>query len=217
MATALQVAIRALNVLLGAMTVTAPSATQPGFQFVAGGSTYMAFAFAPSGSTEQQQVRYGRTSKMLGLNRATFGYTTDPNTGGQSGAPTYWTAANGGPPDLIFTDYIDVVSQALSNYKEAKDGSSSISSPGSVIARIWTTETTPLVAPASSAQPNDPSSIGSGPISLVKTWVIPNWSQWSPNQAINTIDITLLDMYGAVIPWNSTYATEWSATLTLSE
>jgi hypothetical protein len=216
-ATALQVAIRALDPLLGAMTVTAPSATVRGFQFSAGGSTYMAFIFAASGSTEQQQVRIGRTAKLLGLNRATFGFPTDPNTGAQSSTITYWVAANGGVPDLIYTDYVDVVSQALSNYKDAKDGASSIQAPSSVIGRIWLTETTPLAAPAANGLPNDPNNIGSGPFSLVKTWYTPNWSQWSPNDSLTSIDITLLDMFGEVIPWNTTFATEWSATLTLSE
>jgi hypothetical protein len=153
----------------------------------------------------------------MGLNRATFGYSVDPNTGGQSGAPAMWAAANGGSPSLIYTDYVDIVSQALTNYKDAKDGNSALGSPGGVIARIWLTETTPNVAPASGTAPNTASNIGSGPISLVKTWANPNWCQWSPNQTIDTIDIALIDMFGRPIPWNTSFATEWSATLTLTE
>ena len=218
MATQLQTSIRAINVLLGAATVTAPSATFPGFQFAAGGSTYMSFVFGGTGTTEQQQLAIGRMAKMLGLSRSTFGYTPDPNVAGQpTTAPVQWAAANGGAPDLIYTDYVDIVSQALTNYKDAKDDNSSLASPGAVIGRIWLTETTPITAPAANAQPNEPNNIGSGPFTMVKTWTSPNWCQWSPNQALNTIDITLLDMFGIPIPWNSAFATEWSGTLTLSE
>jgi len=218
LATALQVQIRAINVLLGAATVTAPSATIPGFQFVAGGSTFMAFAFGILGTTEQNQTRFGRTARMLGLNRATFGYTPEINTAGQPlGAPVMWATANGGVPNLIYTDYVDVVSQQLTNYKAAKDGNSSIASPAGVIARIWLTEATPLVPPAANALPLRPAATGSGPFSLVKSWLNPNWSQWSPNQTLNSVDITLLDSYGVVIPWSPSFSTEWSATLTFSE
>jgi hypothetical protein len=218
MATQLQTSIRNINVLLAAATVTAPSATFPGFQFSAGGSTFMSFVFGGPGTTEQQQVAIGRMAKLLGLNRACFGYASDPNPGGQpTTAPVQWAAANGGSSDLIYTDYVDVVSQSLTNYKDAKDDNSSLASPGAVLGRIWLTETTPLVPPAPNAQPNEPSNIGAGHLSLVKTWINPNWCQWSPNQALNTIDITLLDMFGIPIPWNSSFATEFSATLTLTE
>lgn len=217
LATALQVAIRALDVLLGAMTVTAPSATIPGFQFVAGGSTYMAFTFGPAGTTEQSQVRFGRLGRMVGLNRATYGYPTDPNTTGQPGAPAMWALANGGLPNMLYTDYVDIVSQSITNYKDAKDANATLGSPVGVLGRIWLTENTSVNAPAPNGQPNSPANISSGPISLVKTWYNPNWSQWSPNQTLNTIDITLIDSYGQVLPWNSTFATEWSATLTLTE
>jgi hypothetical protein len=138
----------------------------------------------------------------------------DLNTGAQtSGAPTYYLSASGSAPNLLPTDYVDVVSTALTNYKDAKDANSSVGSPGAVIARIWLTEGTVN----QSSTPEDPLYVGSAPLTVTKTWSNPNWSQWSPNQTINAVDIRLLDMYGDTLNWSSTNATEWSATLTLTE
>jgi hypothetical protein len=219
MATILQSQIRAADVLLGAATVTAPTATINGFQFAAGGSTYMCFIFSGSATvTEQTQSRYGRTARLCGIGRQAFGYTDLPaGADFQTAPPVMWTGAVGGPPNLIYTDYIDIVSQQLTNYKVAKDANSSIASPTGVIGRIWLTEGTLMVPPANNAQPNGPVNIGSGTFSLVKTWTHPNWCQWSPNQTLSSIDITLLDMFGTPIPWTPQASTEWSATLTFSE
>jgi hypothetical protein len=121
-----------------------------------------------------------------------------------------------GPPNFRQTDYVDIVSQALTNYKDTKDGNSSIASPGSVIGRIWLTEY-PLSGQAAGLGWPQDGMWGMSPMNFTKTWQSPNWSQWSPNAAINTVDITLLDMWGQPLYWSDTYPTEWSATLTVSE
>jgi hypothetical protein len=142
-----------------------------------------------------------------------LGYA-DINNGAQtSGVPTYYLTASGSAPNLLPTDYVDIVSTALTNYKDAKDANSSVASPGAVMGRIWLTEGAVNV----SYNPVDPTNVGDSPITVTKSWSNPNWCQWSPNQTINAIDIRLLDMYGDTLPWSSVNATEWSATLTLTE
>jgi hypothetical protein len=69
----------------------------------------------------------------------------------------------------------------------------------------------------SQGTPADTTTIGVSPITVTKTWTHPNWSELSPNQTINSIDIKLLDMWGDVIQWSSANPTEFSATLTLTE
>jgi hypothetical protein len=210
-----QALIRAANVLLANVTVTYTDATnafsftlsQPGY--------YMSFFFGTNvGTTEATQIQIGRTARTFGLNRACFGFTPDINTTGQPPANnTLWVSATGGPINLLPTDYVDVVSASLTNYKDAKDANTSLASPGAVMGRIWLTES----AVADPLAPAPLTAIGSQPIAVMKNWVNPNWCQWSPNQTINSIDITLLDMWGQNIPWSSTYPTEWSATLTMTE
>jgi hypothetical protein len=137
------------------------------------------------------------------------------NTGG-----TWGTAAAQiivlGVPNMLPTDYVDVSSQALTNYKDTKDANSSIQSPGSILGRIWLTENWISNQTGANGIP-DPNLAGVTPINFCKTWISPNWSQWSPNQAINSVDITLLDMWGQPLFWTPTYQTEWSATVTVTE
>ena len=144
-----------------------------------------------------------RTFRLLGINTSgTWGVTPSPSI-------------QLGIPNLLPTDYVDIVSSALTNYKDTKDANSSVQSP-SPIGRVWLTEGYGNAQASGNGYP-DPNILGSAPANFCKTWQNPNWSQWSPNQAINAVDITLLDMFGQPLFWSVTYQTEWSATLTVTE
>ena len=221
----IQTSVRALGTVGGAsfaaFTCTAPTLPGDGFTFDTGAvGTYMAIAMDGPAATlippasDAIQTMNLRCGRNLGFNRAMYGYTPEANGPTQSSNPTLWRNAQGGPPNFLITDYVDIVSQQLSNYKDAKDANTSESSPMGVIGRIWLVEDAVDVAGTTGY---DVTEVGTGPISLVKNWQHPNWSQWSPNQTINSIDITLLDMFGYPIYWSTTYQTEWSMTLTLTE
>jgi hypothetical protein len=217
LAAQLQVQLRAANAALNTCTVLAPrvagNVNGDGFLFNSGSAfVFMAVVLA-TGTTEAVLLQRLRCLRTLGFTRPMLGYA-DVNNGAQtSGAPTYYVSAAGSAPNLLPTDYVDIVSTALTNYKDAKDANSSVASPGAVVGRIWLTEG---VANQSSL-PADSTNVGGDPITVTKTWSNPNWSQWSPNQTINAVDIRLLDMYGDTLIWSSVNATEWSATLTLTE
>ena len=197
--------------------VLAPRATgnEYGDGFLVGTGSPLVFmtVILPLGVTEAAQLQRLRTLRTLGFTRPILGYPDINTTGQTSGVPTYWVEAPGAAPNLLPTDYVDIVSTALTNYKDAKDANSSVSSPGAVIGRIWLTEG----SVNQSNDPADPANVGDSPLTVTKTWTNPNWCQWSPNQTINAIDIRLIDMYGITLPWSSSNATEWSATLTLTE
>lgn len=217
LAAQLQIQLVAANAALSAATVKAPRAagneTSDGFLVNTGSAfVFMAVVLA-TGVSEATQLQRLRCLRTLGFTRPMLGYL-DVNTGAQtSGAPTFYVQEVGSAPNLLPTDYVDVVSTALTNYKDAKDANSSVGSPGAVIGRIWLTEGSVNV----SYDPVDPTNVGDSPLTVTKSWSNPNWCQWSPNQTVNSIDIRLLDMYGDTLPWSSTNATEWSATLTLTE
>jgi len=217
LAAELQVQLRAANLALNSATVIAPfqagNLNNDGFLVNTGsGVVYMAVILA-TGVTEAVQLQRLRCLRTLGFTRPMLGYP-DVNTGGQtSGVPTYYLQASGTAPNLLPTDYVDIVCTALTNYKDAKDANSSVASPGAVMGRIWLTEGTTN----QSWSPADPTNVGGESITVTKSWSSPNWSQWSPNQTINAIDIRLLDMWGDTINWSSMSGTEWSATLTLTE
>ena len=217
LAAQLQVQLRASNAAMNAATVIAPRDTGntfgDGFLVNTGSAfVFMAVVLA-TGVTEAVQLQRLRCLRTLGFTRPMLGYPNLNTTGQTSAAPTYYVQASGSAPNLLPTDYVDIVSTALTNYKDAKDANSSVSSPGAVIGRIWLTEGAVNV----SYDPADPANVGDSPLTIIKTWSNPNWSQWSPNQTINAIDIRLLDMYGETLDWSNANATEWSATLTLTE
>ena len=217
LATQLQVQLRAANASLNAATVIAPRSVGnqagDGFKVNTGsGFVYMAVRLGTV-LTESVMLQKLRCFRTLGFTREMLGYPDINNAGQTTANGTYYVEANGSAPILLPTDYVDIVSTALTNYKDAKDANSSVSSPGAVIGRIWLTEGAVNVSNA----PDDSTNVGESTITVIKTWSSPNWCQWSPNQTINAIDIRLLDMYGNTLPWSSANATEWSATLTLTE
>lgn len=217
LAAQLQVQLRAANLTLNTSTVIAPRDTGntsgDGFKVNTGSGVVFMAVNLPLGLSEAETLRRLRCLRTLGFTRPMLGYA-DVNTGGQtSAAPTYYVEANGSAPNLLPTDYVDIVCTALTNYKDSKDANSSVASPGAVMGRIWLTED----AVNASYFPSDLTNVGDSPITVTKSWSNPNWCQWSPNQTVNAVDIRLLDMYGDTIDWSSTNATEWSATLTLTE
>jgi hypothetical protein len=216
LATELQTLIVNSNPALAQAFVLAPYAVgndgNSGFRFGTGDpAVFMALLIRP-GQTQVQTLNRLRAFRTLGVNRSLLGYPIINDTDTLE-TPTYYIEAAGSAPNLLVTDYIDIVSTALTNYKDAKDANSSIGSPGAVLGRIWLVE-------SATNNSNDPESllnIGSRPITVMKTWTNPNWCQWSPNQTLNSLDIRLLDMFGNTVAWNGVNGTEWSATLTFTE
>ena len=230
MAITLQTEMLAVAPELGAsFTVTAPNTLNPaapadtlvpGFTFNTNDvAIEMIFLYGGSpGTSLSGQVRVAKTFRMLGMNRALLGLSPAFNTSGQPTADgTPYQGATGTVPNFLPTDYVDVVSQNLTNYKDAKDTNSTVQAPGGVLARIYLTECPLTWASSTNGVPVDATVLGFTSMSFCKTWQNPNWSQWSPNQTINTIDVRLLDMWGEQLFWSSSFPTEWSATLTLTE
>jgi hypothetical protein len=192
---------------LPAATVIAPASQTSAFisryttGFIISSGSVAEIQLVPGLSNQSTATanNYGRVWRMLGVNNQALATTLTLGT-----------------PNLRPTDYVDIVSNTLTNYKDTKDANSSVQSPGGVIGRIWLSEAWVNSQTATNGYP-DPNLAGTGPLALTKTWVNPNWSQWSPNQSISSIDFTLLDMWGNPLFWSSTYPTEWSATLTVTE
>jgi len=241
MGAVLQALFRASNANLSGLTVTAPQtqATAPpasaivpvGYTIATNtATTTLAFSIyvdasgALATAGEAVFLNFQRTARMIGANKASYGYASEniqpsfpaiPGVGTGSYPPVAVASFTMGVPNFRPTDYIDIVSKSLTNYKDTKDSNTAdaIIQP---IGRIWLTEY-PLSGQTSAYGWPQDGMWGMSPMTFTKNWINPNWSQWSPNQAINNIDITLLDMWGNPLFWNSTFNTEWSATLTVTE
>jgi hypothetical protein len=216
LATELQTLIVNSNAALAQAFVLAPYAVgndgNSGFLFGTGDPlVFMAILIRP-GLNELQTTNRLRCFRTLGINRFLLGYPIVSNTDTLE-TPTYYIEARGSAPNLLVTDYVDIVSTALTNYKDAKDANSSLASPGAVLGRVWLVES----ATNNSNDPDFLNNIGSRPITVIKTWTNPNWCQWSPNQSLTALDIRILDQFGNRVDWNGVNGTEWSATLTFTE
>ena len=208
------------------LTVTGPSSQaglgspiQVGYT-IATNVVATTIVFTTQSATPAAGTVVAKTLRLIGATRQALGLNEIPPYPAQTvipfPPPIPLTNFVLGPPNFRQTDYVDIVSQALTNYKDTKDGNSSIASPGSVIGRIWLTEY-PLSAQASGLGWPQDGMWGMAPMNFTKTWTSPNWSQWSPNSAINTVDITLLDQWGNPLFWSDQYPTEWSATVQVTE
>lgn len=221
LAAAMQVIIRAATTVLttpSAFTVSAPSnpstlpssgLVQTGFILSTGTTDTIVFNTPPSNSTDALLAQTFKFYKLIGTNQLSF-------TGFPSNIPTanLYTFS----PNWLPTDYIDVVSKALTNYKDVKDSNSNEQAVQGVIARVYLSDN--FVSGTTANSMMDPNPVGSAPFTFTKKWSNPNWCQWSPNQAINQLDFKLLDMWGDILPWTNTKAclnTEWEITLLASE
>jgi hypothetical protein len=96
-------------------------------------------------------------------------------------------------PLFLYTPYIDIYSDALTNYQKVKDTSSAVSSRKGLVARIYLSNT-------SSIQTTSPNgALGTSPFVATYDFKSPKVIGWSPDTAINSLDFQLRDCYGDLL------------------
>jgi hypothetical protein len=116
-------------------------------------------------------------------------------------------------PTLIYTSYVDVISNKLSQFMRVKDSETSWSPDTSVITRIYLTNQGTITAPTvqyTDLSGNQPLqkilfqefAVGSRPFILNYTPQTPKHIKWSPDQAVVDFDIRVVDEYGDRLPWD---------------
>jgi hypothetical protein len=116
-------------------------------------------------------------------------------------------------PTLIYTSYVDVISNKLSQFMRVKDSETSWSPDTSVITRIYLTNQGTITAPTvqytdlSGNAPNqtigfEEFAVGSRPFILNYTATTPKHIKWSPDQAVVDFDIRVVDEFGDQLPWD---------------
>jgi len=207
MATQLQVLIRAATG--NAAFSVATNTLAGGFTFATNTADVFAIAFGsplPVLWTEDQQQLYYRTARMLGAGRISFGFPTET-----APVTNFQTSVNTFCPNLLFTDYIDIVSSTLCKFKRVKDTNSTDTAQSDVIARVY------LCAQDTRENMGQGDAYGSRPFVINVGYKNINWCKWSPEESLQQIDITLLDMFGNPLPWTTAYGTEFQMTLLASE
>jgi len=218
-----QTLIRAGALTPTAFTVTfSPSGVVGGLagQFVfstnvAGDTFALQFPVTIGGGSEILATIGFRTAKL-------FGFGDEAYIAGVGGSGT----VIGRTPNLLYTDYVDICSRALTKFKRVKDTNSTDLATQDVIARIYLTSANTSTDPATNSSTAALSATGgTAPASVPMTflpiintsWITPNFNKWSVEETLSSIDFQLYDMYGNPLYWNADWNTEFQATLTVSE
>jgi len=111
-------------------------------------------------------------------------------------------------PNFLYTPYIDIYSDVLTNYQNIKDTNTSVEKPKGLVARIYVSGTGQIQATGSV------SALGTAPFVMTSDLNTPKIIRWTPDVAVPSIDFQLLDQYGEFIPGASEgYSTEFQMTL----
>jgi hypothetical protein len=111
-------------------------------------------------------------------------------------------------PNFLYTPYIDIYSDVLTNYQNIKDTNTSVEKPKGLVARIY------LSGVSNPVPQTGTTALGSTPFVMTADLNTPKVIQWSPDVAVPSIDFQLRDCYGELIPGDSErYPTEFQMTL----
>jgi hypothetical protein len=152
------------------------------------------------------------------------------------------TQISGSIAQFLYTPYIDLYSDSLTNYQRLKDTDTSVSRRKGLIARMYlsgvgspqatysydNTTTYDLTADAvpvplqitGTSQTNNSTALGSAPFIATYDMNSPKVIKWSRDTAINSLDFQMRDCYGDLLPVNAdtvnayeSFNTEWQMTL----
>ena len=111
-------------------------------------------------------------------------------------------------PNFLYTPYIDIYSDVLTNYQDVKDTNTSVSKLKGMVARIYLSGTgqNQVVVPTSA--------LGTNSFVMTADLNSPKVIKWTPDVAVPSIDFQLYDQYGDLIPGaKEGYSTEFQMTL----
>lgn len=127
------------------------------------------------------------------------------------------TIANGVPsaiqnsydyPNFLYTPYIDIFSDVLTNYQDVKDTTTAATKFKGLIARVY------LSGTGNIQNTVGVSALGSEPYVMTADLNNPKIIQWSPDVAVPSIDFQLYDQYSELIPGPAEgFSTEFQMTL----
>lgn len=112
------------------------------------------------------------------------------------------------PPCFLYTPYIDIFSDVLTNYQTIKDSNTQVSCFKGMVARIY-------LSGNGNVQPTTPTAaLGTQPFVVTADLNSPKIIKWTPDVAVPSIDFQLRDCWGDLIPGGEYgYNTEFQMTL----
>jgi len=115
-------------------------------------------------------------------------------------------------PNFLYTPYVDILSDVLTNYQKIKDTNSSIIAPKGLVARLY------FSGVGSPQTTGSFSALGTAPFVMTADLNFPKVITWTPEQTVTSIDFQLRDCYGDLLPgYKEGYSTEFQMTLLCTE
>lgn len=201
LATILQLSIRAI----GGIWTTMEVQFTPESGYIFSDPTPKNFYFptpaevkATVGLTDVERNNMLKTYRMIGI--------TEQNSYVVGGPLNIQIASN--LPNFLYTPYIDIYSDVLTNYQNVKDTTTNITKNKGLVARIYLSGVgNPQITRGDMA-------LGSSPFTLTIDLNSPKIIQWTREVAVPNIDFQLLDQYSEFIPGDDTgFSTEFQMTL----
>ena len=129
-----------------------------------------------------------------------------------SGLIGFSTTQVGSYPNFIYTPFIDIYSDVLTNYQSIKDTTTFVSKNKGLVARIY------LSGTGNIQETRSVIGMGTAPFVMTADLNTPKVIEWSPEVAVPTVDFRLQDCYGELIPGPEMgLSTEFQMTLLCTE
>jgi hypothetical protein len=187
LAAALQVVIQATPFGLAAL-ITVDYNTTEGFVFESTSAPPFALAFP---SLEELQIGVVPSPAPNEINNVLKTYRTlGINI---NNAEFELRQVSGDLPNFLYTPYIDICSEVLTNYQKIKDTNTSPEKSKGAIARVY-------LSGVGNPQVTTPNfALGSSPFIITVDLNSPKVIRWTPDVAVPSIDFQMTDQYGDLI------------------
>ena len=98
----------------------------------------------------------------------------------------------GNPTELLYTAFVDIVSEKLNQFSNVRDGSSDSVSNKSLVCRLYLSDEVSISG-------ND-ATLGYAPIVIHRQFKNAKQVMWNKEAVIDWLDIEVLDQYGQLVP-----------------
>lgn len=122
-------------------------------------------------------------------------------------------------PNFLYTPYVDIYSDVLTNYQKVKDTNTSIKSPKGLVARVYLSGVGSINTGGAVADTGrSVGLLGTQPFVMTADLNFPKVIRWTPDQTVASLDFQLRDCYGDLLPgYDNGYSTEFQMTLLCTE
>lgn len=162
-----------------------------------------------------------------GVNAVSTNYYTLPSLAQTLGVPISFISPNTVPvyrptstvealntTTCLYTDYIDIVSDKLMRFTDARDGGSANKTKTSVVMRLYLADEASLQNVDGSG---NPIIVGTAPFLIHRQFATPKQVQWDSKSMVGDLDIQVFDMFGDLVYVGPSSYPDFQITVLVSE